>query len=103
MLALTNISYLVAMLSFIIGLKYLSSPGKAKFGNLLAGGGMTLAVIITIVSHFMGQTIGLNLLLILVAIVAGTIVGKRMSDKVEMTAMPQLVSFFNAMGGGVAA
>ena len=102
MLALTNISYLVAMLSFIIGLKYLSSPGKAKFGNLLAGGGMTLAVIITIVSHFMGQTIGLNLLLILVAIVAGTIVGKRMSDKVEMTAMPQLVSFFNAMGGGCA-
>lgn len=102
MLALTNISYLVAMLSFIIGLKYLSSPGKAKFGNLLAGGGMTLAVIITIVSHFTGQTIGINLLLILVAIVAGTIVGKRMSDKVEMTAMPQLVSFFNAMGGGCA-
>jgi len=102
MTAILEISYLIAMLSFIIGLKYLSSPGKAKHGNILAGAGMTFAVIITLISSFHNQTVSINLILILVAIVLGTIVGKRMSDKVEMTAMPQLVSFFNAMGGGCA-
>ena len=102
MTAILEISYLVAMLSFIIGLKYLSSPGKAKHGNILAGAGMTFAVIITLISSFYNQTVSINLILILLAIIAGTLVGKRMSDKVEMTAMPQLVSFFNAMGGGCA-
>jgi H+-translocating NAD(P) transhydrogenase subunit beta len=99
---ITEIVYIVAMLTFIIGLKYLSSPGKAKKGNIIAGLGMTIAVLITVVNQFNGNEIGLNFALILIAIVAGTLVGKRMSDKVEMTAMPQLVSFFNAMGGGCA-
>lgn len=102
MIALVNISYLIAMLSFILGLKFLSSPSKAKHGNILAGAGMVLAVIVTLISQFFGFSVSTNLLLILLAIVTGTIVGKRMSDRVEMTAMPQLVSLFNAMGGGCA-
>lgn len=102
MIALVNISYLIAMLSFILGLKFLSSPSKAKHGNILAGTGMVLAVIVTLISQFFGFSVSINLLLILLAIVTGTIVGKRMSDRVEMTAMPQLVSLFNAMGGGCA-
>lgn len=102
MIALVNISYLIAMLSFILGLKFLSSPSKAKHGNILAGAGMVLAVIVTLISQFFGFSVSINLLLILLAIVTGTIVGKRMSDRVEMTAMPQLVSLFNAMGGGCA-
>lgn len=102
MIALVNISYLIAMLSFILGLKFLSSPSKAKHGNILAGAGMVLAVIVTLISQFFGLSVSINLLLILLAIVTGTIVGKRMSDRVEMTAMPQLVSLFNAMGGGCA-
>ena len=102
MIALVNISYLIAMLSFILGLKFLSSPSKAKHGNILAGSGMVLAVIVTLISQFFGFSVSTNLLLILLAIVTGTIVGKRMSDRVEMTAMPQLVSLFNAMGGGCA-
>lgn len=102
MIALVNISYLIAMFSFILGLKFLSSPSKAKHGNILAGTGMVLAVIVTLISQFFGFSVSINLLLILLAIVTGTIVGKRMSDRVEMTAMPQLVSLFNAMGGGCA-
>src|SRR5690606_33141902 len=102
MIALVNISYLIAMLSFILGLKFLSSPSKAKHGNILAGAGMVLAVIVTLISQFFGFSVSINLLLILLAIGTGTIVGNRMSDRVEMTAMPQLVSLFNAMGGGCA-
>jgi H+-translocating NAD(P) transhydrogenase subunit beta len=102
MITLINGAYLIAMLSFVIGLKYLSSPGKASRGNFYAGLGMTLAVLVTLMGAFYGQDVDIRLILILVAIAAGTVLGKRMSDKVEMTAMPQLVSFFNAMGGGCA-
>jgi len=102
MVTLINSTYLIAMISFVVGLKYLSSPGKASRGNLYAGIGMTLAVLVTIFGAFYGQDVDIRIILILVAIAAGTVLGKRMSDKVEMTAMPQLVSFFNAMGGGCA-
>ena len=45
----------------------------------------------------------LNYALILAGLVVGTIIGTRMALKVKMTAMPQMVSFFNGMGGACAA
>ena len=63
---------------------------------------MVLAVAITFFTPI-GQSIPTtNLIIMLVAITVGTIVGKRYSDKVQMTGMPQLVSLFNATGGGCA-
>ncbi len=97
-----EIAYFLAMLSFIIGLKYLSYPKKAKLGNRIAGSGMTLAILATIVHSSMHQAISINLVLIIVAVVLGTVLGKRMSNRAEMTRMPQLVSYFNAMGAGCA-
>lgn len=97
-----EIAYFLAMLSFIIGLKYLSYPQKAKLGNWIAGSGMTLAVIATIVHSSLQQSFSINLALILVAVVLGTVLGKRISNRTEMTRMPQLVSYFNAMGAGCA-
>ena len=103
MIALVNFTYLIAMLGFVIGLKFLSSPSRAKNGNLIAAGGMALAVLATLVGLFYGVEISVvKISLIFIAIIAGYLVGKRMSDKVEMTEMPQLISFFNAMGGGCA-
>lgn len=102
MTTLLDISYLIAILSFIIGLKYLSFPQKAKLGNMIAAIGMTLAIILTIVVSFYQGTINTNLILILIAVVLGTIIGQIMAKRAEMTKMPQLVSFFNAMGGGCA-
>lgn len=99
---LIEASYFLAMMSFIIGLKYLSSPQKARLGNSIAGAGMTLAIIMTVVGTFFETPININLMLIGIAIITGVIVGKRMSDRAEMTKMPQLVSYFNAMGGGCA-
>jgi NAD(P) transhydrogenase subunit beta len=101
--AVIHIAYLVAMLGFVIGLKFLSSPSRAKNGNLIAAGGMALAVVATLMGLFFGVEISvLKISLIFGAIIAGYLVGKRMSDRVEMTEMPQLISFFNAMGGGCA-
>ena len=102
MTTLLDISYFIAILSFIIGLKYLSFPQKAKLGNLIAGAGMTFAIILTIVTSFYHQAINTNLVLILIAVVLGTFIGQIMAKRAEMTKMPQLVSFFNAMGGGCA-
>lgn len=99
---LIKVGYLIATVSFILGLKYMSSPKKAKTGNLIAALGMVLAVAITFFTPI-GQSIPTtNLIIMLVAITVGTIVGKRYSDKVQMTGMPQLVSLFNATGGGCA-
>ncbi len=102
MTTILDISYFIAILSFIIGLKYLSFPQKAKLGNIIAGAGMTLAIILTIVTSFYQQAINTNLVLILIAVVLGTFIGQIMAKRAEMTKMPQLVSFFNAMGGGCA-
>lgn len=102
MTILLEVSYFLAMISFIIGLKFLSSPQRARLGNIIAGLGMTLAIVVTVIYTFFGGPVTINLILIIIAILLGTILGKRMSDKAEMTKMPQLVSYFNAMGGGCA-
>lgn len=97
-----NTGYFIATLSFVGGLKFLSSPERAKAGNIMAAAGMFLAVILTFYSAITHHLPTINMIIILGAVVAGTITGKIMSSRVEMTGMPQLVSLFNAMGGGCA-
>lgn len=97
-----DLSYLVAAVMFVIGLKKLSKPEKAKAGNIWAGAGMLLAMITTLLLHKdnHGNSIAWgNALIIIITIVLATIVGWIMAVKVKMTAMPQLVSLFNATGG----
>lgn len=98
-----EIIYLLASVLFIVGLKMLSRPDTARRGNLLAAAGMALAIAGTIALHRKdGVPIG-NVGWILAAIAAGTISGWLIAIRVKMTAMPQLVSFFNGMGGAAAA
>ncbi|MBT8190416.1 MAG: NAD(P)(+) transhydrogenase (Re/Si-specific) subunit beta [Saprospiraceae bacterium] len=99
-----EISYLIASITFILGLKMLSSPESARSGNLIAAAGMLIAIIATIVFHKdgAGHSIG-NLGWIIAAMAVGTVIGWLMAVKVQMTAMPQMVSFFNGMGGACAA
>ena len=82
----------------------LSSPESARRGNLIAATGMGIAILATIVFHkdHDGNSIA-NIPWILAAMVIGTIIGWLMAVKVKMTAMPQMVSFFNGMGGACAA
>jgi NAD(P) transhydrogenase subunit beta len=98
--------YLVSALLFVAGLKLLSSPDSARRGNLWASAGMVLAMIGTLALHKdgAGNTIkGANLAIILGAIAAGGLVGAVVARRIKMTAMPQLVSFFNATGGAASA
>lgn len=91
--------YLIGSITFILGLKMLSHPEKARRGNLIAAGGMALAIFGTI---FLDKSIG-NYLWIFAGLVIGTVIGTLAAKKVKMTAMPQMVSLFNGMGGACAA
>ncbi|MBP8726529.1 MAG: NAD(P)(+) transhydrogenase (Re/Si-specific) subunit beta [Saprospiraceae bacterium] len=96
--------YLLAAVSFMVGLKMLSRPDSARRGNAIAAIGMTLAIFATIFL-FRGQDgshLG-NLPYIFIALVVGSAIGYLMAKRVQMTAMPQMVSFFNGMGGACAA
>ena len=110
------LAYLIASVTFVLGLKMLSHPETARRGNLLAAFGMAIAIIATIalhtkktilangeVSHELVKVDGLIYGLIFGAIVLGTIVGWLTAKKVQMTKMPELVSLFNGMGGACAA
>jgi len=100
---LLELSYLIGSITFIIGLKRLSGPDTARNGNLMAAAGMGIAILATILFHQKdGQPIG-NIVWIIGAMGIGTVVGWMMAMKVKMTAMPQMVSFFNGMGGACAA
>ncbi len=100
-----NLSYLIGSITFILGLKMLSHPESAKKGNLIAAFGMTLAIIATIFLYTDSETpngLG-NKIWIFGGLLIGSIIGTIMAKRVQMTAMPQMVSLFNGMGGACAA
>jgi len=101
---LLSIIYLIASVTFILGLKMLSNPAAARKGNLIAAGGMALAIIGTIFLYTddSGQSLH-NYGWIFGGIVIGGIAGTFSAKKVKMTAMPEMVSLFNGMGGACAA
>jgi NAD(P) transhydrogenase subunit beta len=101
--AILPLSYLIGSVTFIIGLKMLSHPDSARRGNIVAAVGMTIAILATIFlySDENGNKLG-NYGWIFGGLVIGTIVGTLAAKKVQMTAMPEMVSLFNGMGGACA-
>ena len=100
--SLLELSYLVAALLFVFGLKLLSHPETARKGNLWAAGGMGLAMLTTLLLHKNTHGAGIpltNVWIILAAIGVGSAIGWVVARKIKMTAMPQLVSLYNATGG----
>ena len=82
----------------------LSHPDTARRGNLYAAIGMTIAIVATIFLYTDKEGSGLgNYLWIFGGLVIGSILGTYAARKVQMTAMPQMVSLFNGMGGACAA
>lgn len=100
---LLPLSYLIGSVTFIVGLKMLSHPDSARRGNLIAAAGMTIAIFATIFLYRddAGQALG-NYPWIFGGLVIGTIIGTLAAKKVQMTAMPEMVSLFNGMGGACA-
>ncbi|RYE24134.1 MAG: NAD(P)(+) transhydrogenase (Re/Si-specific) subunit beta [Sphingobacteriales bacterium] len=97
------LSYLIGSVTFIVGLKMLSHPDSARKGNLVAAAGMSIAILATIFLyrgedgsplHNYGWIFG--------GLILGTVVGTLAAKKVQMTAMPEMVSMFNGMGGACA-
>lgn len=101
--SIMEMAYLAGSVLFIIGLKNLSHPLTARRGNLLAAAGMIIAILATLLFHRKDGEPIRNIGLIALAILVGTIIGWIVAKRVKMTAMPQLVSFFNGMGGAAAA
>ncbi|WP_199043354.1 NAD(P)(+) transhydrogenase (Re/Si-specific) subunit beta [Glycomyces salinus] len=95
---------LAAAVCFVIGLRLMKSPATARRGNLLSATAMAVAVAATaaiIVDRGTVTAVGWTVLAVGAA--AGGLAGLRLARRVRMTAMPQLVSLFNAVGGGAAA
>ncbi len=106
---LVRLAWLAGASAFVLGLMRMNSPATARNGNLLSAGGMVVAIVATaillLVRPAEGDT-GFNRIgwaIILVGIVIGGGAGLYSARTVKMTAMPQLVSLFNAVGGGAAA
>jgi len=93
-----DLAYLVCAITFIIGLKRLSSPRTAVRGNQVAAFGMVLAIGVTL-----WDADARDLAWIIAGIVIGGVIGAYSARAVKMTAMPQMVALFNGVGGGAAA
>jgi len=103
-LNILTLCYLIGSVTFILGLKMLSNPATARKGNLIAAAGMVIAILGTIFLykddtgnrlHNYGWIFG--------GIAIGAVIGTLSAKKVKMTAMPEMVSMFNGMGGACAA
>jgi NAD(P) transhydrogenase subunit beta len=95
---LTNLLYLITIVTFILALRFLSNPATARRGNQIGAVGMLIAIVVTfaqdeIVSYWE----------IAIGMVIGGVFGAVAARKVRMTAMPQMVALFNGVGGGAAA
>ncbi len=95
---LSVILYIVSFSLFIYGLMQGTHPRTAKTGNLIAAGGMAVAVITTLLLDGIG-----NWGVIIGALVVGGAVGLIASTRVQMTQMPQMVALYNGVGGGAVA
>jgi NAD(P) transhydrogenase subunit beta len=98
-----HFAYMLAAVLFIVGLKFLSHPARARNGNLLAVLGMAVATIATLVALWMPGAQAHNLTLIVGGIVIGGAVGAIGARRVAITNMPQMVALLNGAGGGSAA
>jgi H+-translocating NAD(P) transhydrogenase subunit beta len=95
---LTNLLYLITIVTFILALRFLSSPAHARRGNQIGAVGMLIAIVVTFVQKEVGSYWE-----IAAGMVVGGAFGAVAARKVKMTAMPQMVALFNGVGGGAAA
>jgi NAD(P) transhydrogenase subunit beta len=98
---LIDLFYLFSATTFVLALKGLGSPKRARRGNMLAAFGMLVAIVATFFKFVDGHPLH-HVVLILLAMFIGLIIAVPTARFVKMTAMPQLVAIFNGVGGGAA-
>src|SRR5947209_14322821 len=86
------------------GLHLMSSPAPARRGKQLSMAGMVIAGVATLILmiHY-GTVTATGWIVLISGVLIGSAIGLYTARTVQMTAMPQLVSAFNAVGGGAAA
>jgi H+-translocating NAD(P) transhydrogenase subunit beta len=94
----TQALYIVSFSFFIFGVRQGTHPTTAKRGNLIAATGMAVAVVTTLLLDGIG-----NWGLIAIGMITGATIGAVASQRVQMTAMPQMVALYNGVGGGAVA
>src|SRR6266700_7401085 len=96
--------YVLAAACFVVGLHLMNSPATARRGNQVSTAGMAIAIIVTLILLIHEGTVtGVGWTVLIVGSLLGSAAGLYSARIVQMTAMPQLVSMFNAVGGGAAA
>jgi len=99
-----HLVYLACAVCFVVGLHLMNAPATARRGNLVSAAGMAAAVATTIVVLAWDHDVAwLAAGALTAGVVGGTVAGLMTARRVKMTDMPQLVSLFNAVGGGAAA
>ena len=96
--------YVLAAACFVVGLHLMNSPATARRGNQVSMAGMIVAGVATLILLIHDGTVTATGWIVLIAgALIGSAVGLYAAQSVQMTAMPQLVSMFNSVGGGAAA
>jgi NAD(P) transhydrogenase subunit beta len=90
----STLAYLIASICFIMALRGLASPETARRGNLLGIIGMVIAVVTTLASSEV-----VSYTTIIAGIVIGGTIGTVIAQRIEMTALPQLVAAFHSLVG----
>jgi NAD(P) transhydrogenase subunit beta len=100
----TQLLYVLSASAFVLGLHEMNNPATARRGNQVSTGGMVTAIAVTlaIVIHA-GAISATGWAVMIAGALVGSGIGLYSARTVQMTAMPQLVSVFNAVGGGAAA
>jgi NAD(P) transhydrogenase subunit beta len=98
-----GLTYLAAATCFVVGLHLMNTPRTARRGSLVSTYGMVAAAVATMVVLIRAGTVSVTGWIVLATgAVLGTTVGWYLARTVAMTAVPQVVSLFNAAGGGAA-
>lgn len=92
--SIRDVSYIVAAVLFIFGLKMLGSADTARRGNLISSIGMLIAIVATLVFQEI-----VSFKIIIAGFIVGTAIGAIAAQRVKMTGMPEMVALFNGFGG----
>lgn len=104
-LFMVDLGYMLSVVLFILGMKWMSHPSTARKGNFTTALGMGIAVVSTLLSAGMKNYVSGgtgNYVWIVSGLLLGSLLGLRLSSRVKMTEMPQMVSLLNGFGGAAA-
>jgi NAD(P) transhydrogenase subunit beta len=90
---LIDLGYIVASILFILGIKMLGRPERARRGNMVSALGMLIAIVAVLFECCLDYT------WVISGLVIGSLIGVIAARTVKMTSMPQMVALLNGFGG----